>query len=290
MTETKAGNRRLRSSYFSSILSISLVLFMIGLLGLLVLDARKISDYVKEHIQLTVFLNDNVSDAEISALQNLLEQSHFTKSARFISKQEALDSLKKDLGEEAVSMIENNPLPASIDLKLYASYAHPDSMRQIAEVIQQNKLVREVTYQRSEVDKINANFRTVAIVILLFCALLLFIAIVLINNTIRLSLYSQRFIIKSMQLVGATKGFIRKPLIHLSAIHGLYSGIIACVLLGGLLYIIQNKFSEFVSIQDVTEITILFVGVIIFGIFLSAASSLFAVNRYLNVKVDDLYN
>jgi cell division transport system permease protein len=290
MPETKAGRRRLRSSYISSILSISLVLFMIGLLGLLVLDARKISDYVKEHIQLTVFLNDNASEVEVSAMQNLFEHSAFVKSAQYVSKQQALDSLKKDLGEDAVSMLESNPLPASIDLKLNASYAHPDSMQKIADEIQKDKIVREVVYQRSEVDKMNANFRTVAIVIILFCALLLFIAIALINNTIRLSLYSKRFIIKSMQLVGATKAFIRRPFIRLSAIHGLYAGIVACVLLSGLLYLVQNKFPELIEMQDVKEIAMLFGGVIIFGMILSAASSLFAVNRYLNVKVDDLYN
>jgi cell division transport system permease protein len=290
MADTKASRKRLRSSYLSAILSMALVLFMVGLLGMLVLNARKLSDYVKEHIQLTVFLNENVSDAEASALQNLLEQSHFVKSARFISKQEALDSLKKELGEEAVSLIENNPLPASIDLKLHALYAHPDSMQQIADVIRQNKLVREVTYQRTEVNKMNENFRTVALVLLLFCGLLLFIAIALINNTIRLSMYSRRFLIKSMQLVGATKGFIRKPFIKLTTLHGLYAGIIACALLGGMLYLIYRNFPDFVKMQDVQDVAVLFGGVIVFGVLLAVLSSLFAVNRYLNVKVDDLYS
>jgi cell division transport system permease protein len=290
MEETRAGKKRLRSSYVSSILSMALVLFMVGLLGMLVLNARKISDYVKEHIQLTVFLNDNVSDVEASALQNLLAQSHFVKSARFISKEEALDSLKKELGEEAVSMIENNPLPASIDLKLKAEYAQPDSMKQIAEVIGQNKLVREVTYQRTEVDKMNENFRTVAFVILLFCTLLLFIAIALIHNTIRLSMYSRRFLIKSMQLVGATKGFIRRPFIRLSTLHGLYAGILACGLLGGMLYLIYKNFPDFVKMQDVQDVAVLFSGVLVFGVLLAALSSLFAVNRYLNMKVDELYS
>jgi cell division transport system permease protein len=289
MPDTKASRRRLRSSYISSIISIALVLFMVGLLGLFILDARKISDYVKEHIQLTVFLNDNASGPEVSALQNLLEHSPFVKSAQFISKQQALDSLKKDLGADAVSMLESNPLPASIDLKLHAGYAQPDSMQNIANEIQKNKIVREVSYQRTEVHKMNENFRTVALVILIFSALLLFIAVALINNTVRLSMYSRRFLVKSMQLVGATKGFIRKPFIRLSALHGLYAGIIACVLLAGLLYAIQNSFPELMSMQNLNETGILFGGIIIFGILLASASSLFAVNRYLNVKVDDLY-
>ena len=289
MPDTKASRKRLRSSYFSTIISITLVLFMVGLLALLFLDARKISDYVKEHIQLSVFMNDNVDSVEVSALQNLLENSPFVKSARFISKQQALDSLKKVLGEDAVSMVESNPLPASIDIMLHAEYAHPDSMQKIATAIQTNKIVREVSYQQSQVEKMNNNFRTAALVMLLFCALLFVIAIALINNTVRLSMYSRRFLIKSMQLVGATKGFIRKPFIRLSAIHGLYSGIIACFLLGGLLLLIQNNFPDLIQMLDVKEIALLFAAIILFGIFMAAVSSLFAVNRYLNLKVDDLY-
>jgi cell division transport system permease protein len=290
MSDTKASRKRLRSLYFSTILSISLVLFMTGLLGLLVLDARKISDYVKENVQLTVFLNDNANPAEVSALQNLLQLSVFVKHAAFISKQQALDSLKKDLGEDAVAMLENNPLPASIDIKLNANYAEPDSMQKIAADIQKNKIVREVSYQRTEVSKMNENFRTIAFIILAFCALLLIIAIALINNTVRLALYSRRFIIKSMQLVGATKGFIRKPIIKLSVLHGFYAGLIACVLLVGLLCLVGNQFPELIEIQNTTEVGLLFASVIVFGMLLSAVSSLFAVNRYLNVKVDDLYN
>jgi cell division transport system permease protein len=290
MPDTKASRKRLRSLYFSTILSISLVLFMIGLLGLLVLDARKISDYVKENVQLTVFLNDNVSPVEVSALQNLLQNSVFVKRAEYISKKQALDSLKKDLGEDAVAMLENNPLPASIDIKLNANYAEPDSMQKISAEIQKNKIVKEVSYQRTEVSKMNENFRTIAIIILAFCALLLIIAIALINNTVRLALYSRRFIIKSMQLVGATKGFIRKPVIRLSAVHGFYAGLIACALLAGLLYLAGREFPELMEIQNMQEVGLLFAAVMLFGILLSAISSLFAVNRYLNVKVDELYN
>src|SRR5689334_10989151 len=159
MVETKSGNKRLRSSYFSSIVSISLVLFMLGLLGMLVLDARKISDYVKEHVQLNVFLNDDVTPQEISAFQNLLQHEPAVKSVRFISKEEALDSLKKDLGEEATGMLDVNPLPSSFELKLKAGYASTVQMKAVAAEIQKSKLVREVTYQQTEVDKMNENFR-----------------------------------------------------------------------------------------------------------------------------------
>jgi len=289
MAESKNSGKRLRSSYLSSIVSISLVLFMLGLLGMLVLDARKISDYVKEHVQLNVFLNDDVSEQEISAFQSLLEKNPSIKSVRFISKQQALDSLKKDLGEDAVSMLDVNPLPASFELKLNAMHTSAQSLKNISDEIQQNKMVREVTYQRTEIDRMNENFRMVAIGILVFCALLLFIAIALINSTIRISMYSRRFLIKSMQLVGATKSFIRRPFISRAIAHGFYSGLVACALLSGLLYVVRTKLPEFVQLQDLKENAILFAGILIFGMLLSVISTFFAVNRYLRVRIDELY-
>ena len=282
-------NKRLRTSYISSVISIALVLFMLGLLGLLVLDAKKISDYVKEHVQLNVFLNENMNDAEISAFQNLLSKTPYTKSVQYISKAQALDSLKKDLGEDAVKMLETNPLPASFELRLNAAYAHPDSLKKISDVIQKNKFVREVSYQQTEVSKMNENFRTAAIVLILFCALLFFIAVVLINNTIRLSMYSRRFLIKSMQLVGATKGFIRKPFITRSIIYGFYSGFIACLLLCGILYLIRTKLPDIFQLQDLKVIGLLLGAVVLFGQLLSIVSTFFAVNRYLRLRVDELY-
>ena len=289
MAATKSGNRRLRSSYLSSIISISLVLFMLGLLGMLVLDAKKISDYVKEHVQLNVFLNDEVTEQEISAFQSLLEKNEAIKSVRFMSKQEALDSLRKDLGSDATSMLDVNPLPASFELRLNARYTGAVSLKNLSDELQRNKMVREVTYQHSEVDKMNENFKMIAIGILLFCALLFFIAVALINSTIRLSMYSRRFLIKSMQLVGATKGFIRRPFISRAIGHGFYAGIIACLLLSGLLYLLRSKMPEFVQLQDLKENGILFAGILVLGILLSVASTYFAVNRYLRVRVDELY-
>ncbi|CAN5468945.1 permease-like cell division protein FtsX [soil metagenome] len=290
MSEARGGNKRLRSTYLSSIISISLVLFMLGLLGMLVLDAKKISDYVKEHVQLNVFLNDEVSEQEISAFQDLLQKNVAVKNARFISKQEALDSLKKDLGEDATSMLDVNPLPASFELKLNAAFTSAEMLKEVSSEIQQNKIVREVTYQRSEVDRMNSNFQIIAIGILLFCVLLFFIAVALINSTIRLSMYSRRFLIKSMQLVGATKGFIRKPFISRAFAHGFYAGLIACLFLSSLLYFIRTKLPEFVQLQDLKENGVLFAGIIILGILLSVISTFFAVNRYLRIRLDELYS
>jgi len=289
--ETNIGSRRLRSSTISTTVSISLVLFMIGLLGLLLLDSRQITNYVKEHVQVNVFLQDGVPDSDIHSLQQSLTATPYVRSAQYISKQQAMEILKKDenLGKDAGSMVDENPLPASIDLLLNAEYANPDSMKKIADVIGKNKIVREVSYQRTEIDKMNENFRTIAIVMLIFCGLLLIIAVALINNTIRLSMFSKRFLIKSMQLVGATKGFIRKPFIGRGLMNGLYGSIIACLLLSGLLYIIQQKMPELMQVQDWRIIATLFGSITIFGLFLSGISTFFAVNRYLRLKLDELY-
>lgn len=287
--QPKDGNKRLRSSYASSIISVSLVLFMLGLLGLLVIDAKKISDFVKEHVQLNVYLQDDVSQQDLNLFMSALNESDFVRSTRFVSKEEALDSLKKELGDGAVGMIESNPLPATIDINVKASYANPDSLARIKDQLTKIRLVREVSYQQTEIDKMNQNFRTVAMIILVFCALLLFVAVVLINNTIRLSMYSKRFLIKSMQLVGATKGFIRWPFLKTGFVHGIYSGIIGSILLSIVIYFIQNQFPEFQQLSDLKLIGGLFLGMIAIGILVTGLSTFFAINKYLKVHVDELY-
>jgi cell division transport system permease protein len=287
--QTKDGNRKLRSSYASAIISVALVLFMLGLLGLLVLDAKKISDYVREHVQLTVYLNENLPQADIDRFTREILVQKYAREVRYISKEAAMDSLKKDLGESAVSMLDVNPLPATIDVNVKANYAHPDSLRIIKEELSTNKMVRDVIYQQTEIKSLNENFRTLALVILVFCGLLLFIAIVLINNTIRLALYSKRFLIKSMQLVGATKGFIRKPFLRRSLAHGIYAGIICLLLLSGIIYLIERQFPELNQLADFKILGILCGGILLFGMVLSGISTFFAVNRYLRLHVDELY-
>ncbi len=262
---------------------------MLGLLGLMVLDAKKISDYVKEHVQLNIFLNDNVNDAQLTVFMQRLEKLPYVRSTVYISKEEALARLKADLGEDAVSMIESNPLPATIDVNINAEYAHADSLQKIKEVLQGNKEVIEVVYQQNEVEKMNKNFRAIAMIILVFSALLLFVAVVLINNTIRLSLYSKRFLIKSMQLVGATKGFIRWPFLKKGLLQGFVSGIISMLLLLIIIWFIQQKFPDFGQLSDLKIIGILLGGVIAFGFLLSGLSTYMALNRYLKSPIDQMY-
>ncbi|MBK8586777.1 MAG: ABC transporter permease [Bacteroidetes bacterium] len=289
LDQPKEGSKRLRTSYASSIISVSLVLFMLGLLGLLVLDANKISDYVKEHIQLNVYLQDDINQEDLNLFLQALNESDFVRSTRYVSKEEALDSLKKELGEGAMGMIDNNPLPATIDINLKASYANSDSLQKIKEQLSTIRLVREVAYQQAEIKKMNENFRTVAMVILIFCALLLFVAVVLINNTIRLAMYSKRFLIKSMQLVGATKGFIRWPFLKTGFVHGFYSGLISSILIGVIIYFIQTQFPEFGQLSDLKMIGVLFAGMLLTGVLLSGLSTFFAINKYLKLHIDELY-
>ncbi len=289
LEQPKEGSKRLRSSYASSIISVSLVLFMLGLLGVLVTDARKISDYVKEHVEVNVYLQDNIPPSDLALFMKALNESDFVKSARYVSKEEALDSLKKELGEGATQMIESNPLPASIDIKIKAAYSNPDSLLRIKDLLGKIQLVREVSYQHSEIDQMTKNFRTIAMIILLFCGLLLFVAIVLINNTIRLALYSKRFLIKSMQLVGATRGFIRWPFLKRSIVHGIYSGVISILLLAAVIYAIHIQFPDFQQLSDIKTLAIIFPAVLLFGITLSGFSTLFAINKYLKMQGGELF-
>jgi len=289
LEENKYTSRRLRSTTISTVVSISLILFTLGLLGLLILDARKISEYVKEHIQLVVFLNDDADPVAVSAMQDLLGKAAFAKSVRYVSKEEALDSLKQSLGESAVSMLDNNPLPASFDINMRAGYANSDSLPGIVNKLSSNPLVREVSYQENEIGLLNKNLKTIGLIILVFSGLLFLIAFALINNMVRLSIYSKRFLIKSMQLVGATKGFIRRPFIRRGFIHGLYGGIIACLLLAGLLYLVHMEFSDLARLQDFQTLALLFAGIILAGLLLSGISTFFAVRKYLRLTTDDLY-
>ena len=287
---TSADSKRLRTSYFSVILSVSLVLFILGLLGILIIDAKKLSDYVKEHVQLTVFLQEDASDPEVAALQELIEEASFTKSVRYVSKQEALDSLRKDLGDDALGMLESNPLPASLDIRVKAEYAGADSLKKIKEALSGNQqLISEVMYKESEVEQISRNSRSLALALLLFSSVLLLIAVALINNTIRLSLHSSRFVIKSMQLVGATRGFIRAPFIKRSFLHGMVAGLMASALLIVIIYLIADRFPEIGQLSDIRAVALLLCGIIGLGILISAISTFFAVNKYLSLRTEELH-
>lgn len=285
----KMARKTLRTSYISTVISISLVLFMIGTLGVLVLHARKISNYVKENIQLSVMLLPEATLDDINKLMKTLEQSEFVKSTTYITKDEAAAQLKEDLGEDFVGFLGYNPLLGSIDVKLKAQYADMESVNKLKTQISSFRAVKEVYYQQSLIDMINKNMKTLGLVILGFGGLLFFIAAALINNTIRLSLYSRRLLIKSMKLVGATRGFIRKPFVLGGIMQGFYGAIIANGLLAVLLYFSRKEIPDLVEIQDYNMILTLMGGVLAAGILIAGISTYFAVNKYLSRNTQDLY-
>ncbi len=285
----KYSKRRLAGSSFTTIVSLSLVLFMLGLLGIIILNTRTLSNNVKENIGFQVILNDNAKEVDVEHLTKTLDASQFVKSTEFITKEEAAARLKKDLGEDFISFLGYNPLLSSINVHLKAEYANQDSLNWIEKGMLDSKLVKEVVYQKSLVSMINENVKKISLVILVFSGLLMIIALALINNTIRLNIYSKRFIIKTMQLVGATQGFIRRPFVLKGIKHGVYGSVIAIALLIGFLYILQKQMPELAELQDPNVLVILFGLVILLGIIISWISTSMAVRKYLRLKSDELH-
>ncbi len=287
--EEKYALRKLKSSYLSTVISVSLVLFMLGLLGLILLHTKKLSDYVKENIGLTVVLKDSIREADINQFQKSLDATHYVKSTEFVNKEQAAATLKQDLGEDFIQFLGYNPLLSSIDVHLKADFANSDSLRWIEKEITKNVNVKEIYYQKSLVDLVNENVKKIGLIILVFSSLLLVISIALINNSIRLSIYSKRFIIRTMQLVGATQGFIRRPFVFSGIPHGIYGALIAIALLIGIIYWAQSEIPELIVLQDVDLFASLFGIVLFLGIFITWICTYFAVRKYLRLKTDDLY-
>ena len=285
----KYSKRRLQSSSITTIVSLSLVLFMLGLLGIIILNTRKLSDNIKENIGFQLILNENIKDSDATAFQKSLDAENYVKSTEFITKEEAAKRLQQDLGEDFIDFLGYNPLLSSINVHLKAGYANTDSLAWIERDMLKNKSVKEVIYQKSLVGTINENVQKISLAILIFSGLLMLIALALINNTIRLSIYSKRFIIKTMQLVGATQNFIRRPFILKGIKHGIYGAVIAISMLLGILYFAQKNLPELGALQDNTMLASLFGLVIILGILISWISTSMAVRKYLRLKSDELH-
>ncbi|MDI3526314.1 MAG: cell division transport system permease protein [Tenuifilum sp.] len=285
----KATKGRLRSSYISSIISISLVLFTLGLLGILVISAHKLSAYVKENIGFDIYLNQDVTDADALYLKKQLDASTYIKSTQYFSKQDAARIMANELGEDFVAYLGYNPLNAYIEVRLKADYANNDSIAKIEQWLKRFPQISEVDYQRSLINLVNENVSRIGFVILVFAGLMLFVSLVLINNTIRLSVYSRRFIINTMKLVGASWGFIRRPFLLKSILHALYASFIAISLLVALLYAITKEVADIVSVLQPESIIFVFAAITAVGIFINFLATLLAVNKFLRLATDDLY-
>ena len=281
--------KRLKNSYISTVVSITLVLFVLGLLGLIVLHAKKISDHIQENIGFSLILMDNASPSDIFLLQSNIDAMEAVKSSEFISKDEAADELIEELGEDFIEFLGYNPLFPSIDVRLRAGYTHPDTLKIFENELMKNRIVKEVYYQESLVHLINDNVKRIGIVLLLFTVLLTIIAFALINNTIRLSVFSKRFLIKSMQLVGATQSFIRRPFVIKGVMQGVIGAVISIGLLISTLYTAQKHIPELQTFQNINMLLLLFAIVIMLGIVISWISTYFAVRKYLKIKTDYLY-
>jgi len=287
--ENRTYSRRIRSSQLTSIISISLVLLLLGMVGLLLINGRNIRQQVMESIGFNVILKENVKEADIYQLQKILDSREFILSTEYITKEEAALETEQMLGEDFIRFLGYNPLPPSIRVRLHQPWANPDSVMIIEQDLMKYNSIEEVYYKKSLLYAVNENIRQITLIILGFSILLALISVTLINNTIRLSIYSKRFIINTMQLVGATRAFIRKPFLFKSAISGFIGSLIALAPLFGLVYLLQEEFEGVISLRDYDMLAILALGVILTGITLNWISTFFAVNKYLNIKTDKLY-
>lgn len=287
--ENKVNKRRLQSSYITTTISLSLVLFMLGLVGLLVLNAKKLSDFVKENINFTLVLKPDIREVDIMKLQKDIDALSYVKSTEYITSEKAAKEFSQALGEDFVSIIGNNPLQPSIEVKLYAIYANQEIFDKIEKQLKNNPLIQEIIYEKSLIHLVNENIKKISFVILCFCGLLFLIAIALINNTVRLLVFSKRFIIRTMQLVGATKSFIRKPFLQKSLIHGFIAALISICLIAILVYFANSELEGISLIVDYDLTSILISGLILTGILINLISTYFALNKYLNIDSELLY-
>ena len=275
-----------------SMMSIALVLFLLGVFALLMMHAQKLSNYLKENIGFEVVMNSDVNEVDILKFQKQLDAMPAVKSTEYIPKEEAIRRLSEDLGEDFLEWLgpEENPLLPSIDVRFHADYANTDSIAKVETLILDNPDVKEVYYQKSLVDLINKNLRKIAVVLMIVSLALLLIAIALIRNTIRLSIYSKRFLVRSMQLVGATESFIRRPFLKQGVSQGFFGGLLADLFLIGILYAASKRVPDLTLVQDTTVIVVILVSIVILGVLLAWFSTRAALDKFLKADLDKLYN
>ncbi|GAA0872506.1 permease-like cell division protein FtsX [Gangjinia marincola] len=281
--------RRLISSYFSVIISIALVLFLLGLLGLLVLNTKKVADHFKEQIALTIFLKDSAKEVEVTQLQKSLAMAEYTKSTSYVSKETAAKEHSEEIGEDFMEFLGYNPLQNSIDVYFNADYVSPVKVAEISRDLQKREFIDEVSYDKPLISMLNENVKKVSFWVLVISGIFLFIAVLLINSSIRLSVYSKRFIIKTMQMVGATKRFIRRPFIWKSVRLGIIGALLSIGGVAAVLYYLNENFPELELLSDQLLLAALFAAILLLGIFITWISTFFATQRFLNLKTDELY-
>lgn len=277
------------NSRLTSIISIALVLFLLGLIFLMGLLGNKLAVFVKENISFSIILKDNQKEADIKKMQKALDGLPFIKSTEYISKEQAVKELEEELGENPETFLGFNPLQASIEVKLHSQYANPDSLQLIEKKVKNYTTVSDLLYRKDMMQMVNDNMKRLSLILLTLAAMLMVISFVLISNTIRLLIYSKRFLIHTMKLVGATPGFIRKPFVRYNVVSGIFASILAILMLTGSLYYLQGELTGFIQLLDIKALLAVYAAVLIMGVLLSVVATIFAVNKYLRMGVDKLY-
>ena len=281
--------RKLLNSYFSVVLSISFVLFFLGVLGLFLINGKKIASHFKEQIAMSIYLKDNAKDIEITQLQKKIQLDSATKSINFITKEEAAEKYIRDIGEDFLEFLGYNPLLNSIDINFNSNYVNTINLEKRKKEIESIDFVDEVVYDNPLVKLLEENIKKITLILLFITSIFVLIAVILINSSIRLSIYSKRFLIKTMQLVGATKSFVRKPFIWNHVRLGIISSIVSLIALSIIIVQLDNYLPELKIFQEANELIFLFIGIISLGIGITALSTFFATQKYLNLKSNSFY-
>lgn len=288
-TDNKMMRRRLANAYLSSVISISLVLLLVGVASMILVNAKGVSDYFKENMQITVMMKQEVSEEEALKYKDVIDNESFIKTTEFVSKEQGRREMADMLGEDFLDVFETSPIPVSIDVTLNAEYVSSDSLDVVRARISESPLVEDVVYQTSLVDALNANLSKISLVLAVFIGLMLFISFVLINNTVRLNVFAQRFTIHTMKLVGATRSFIRAPFLVQSAFQGVFSAFIAIMVLVGLLFFMKSEFAQLFEIFRL-ELLLMVMGIVlVLGLVICLSSTWFVVNKLVSLKKDELY-
>ena len=287
--ENKIMRRRLRNAYLSSIISISLVLLLVGVASLLLVNAKAISDYFKENMQVSVMMKQNVDESDALKYKEELDQLSFIRSSVFVSREQGRREMEEMLGEDFLNVFETAPIPVSIDVTLNAEYVSADSIEVVKAAIVESPMVEEVVYQKSLIDTLNANLSRISMVLSVFIALLMFISFVLINNTVRLNVFARRFTIHTMKLVGATRAFIRAPFLVQSLFQGVFAAFVAIMAIVGMLFFVRNEFEQLFEVFRL-ELLLVVMGIVLAsGMIICLLSTWLVVNKLVSLNKDELY-
>ncbi|MBQ1699528.1 MAG: permease-like cell division protein FtsX [Bacteroidales bacterium] len=276
-------------SWISTVISISLVLLLVGIAALLLVNARSVSDYFKENMQVSVLMTPDVDEEAAAKFQAELDARPFVKETSLVTREQGTREMAEMLGPDFLSVFESSPIPVSIDVTLKADYVSTDSLAMVKDLVSASPLVDEVVYQQSLVEKLNANLKRISLVLGVFILLLLFISFVLINNTVRLDVYSKRFTIHTMRLVGATKAFIRRPFLWKSVIQGVVAALLATLMMALIIYFLKKEFVQVTEVFPPESLAMVTAVMLVAGIVICLVSTFFVVGRLVSLSRNELY-